>query len=153
MKVAKIENGEITAVGEASDLYPLTVFPASGPTPSQMLLLGCLPVKEWREHDEATETLEFGAPYLDGDNVYTVRVRPMVTEELANYAEQQKELNKQRASALLTASDFYDLPNTANKITNIADITAYRDALRAIALNPPEIVETWPIKPKTEWVV
>jgi len=58
--------------------------------------------------------------------------------------------NKDKATELLVASDFYDLPNTANKITNIADIVAYRDALRAIALNPTKDAE-FPVKPETVW--
>lgn len=58
--------------------------------------------------------------------------------------------NKDKAAELLTASDFYDLPNTANKISNIADIVAYRDALRAIALNPTKDA-VFPVKPETVW--
>ena len=58
--------------------------------------------------------------------------------------------NKDKATELLVASDFYDLPNTANKITNIADIVTYRDALRAIALNPTKDAE-FPVKPETIW--
>jgi hypothetical protein len=58
--------------------------------------------------------------------------------------------NKDKATQLLVASDFYDLPNTANKITNIADIVTYRDALRAIALNPTKDAE-FPVKPETVW--
>ena len=58
--------------------------------------------------------------------------------------------NKDKASKLLTESDFYDLPNTANKITNIADIVAYRDALRVIALNPTKDA-VFPEKPATVW--
>jgi len=58
--------------------------------------------------------------------------------------------NKDKASEMLTASDFYDLPNTANKISNIADIISYRDALRAIALNPTKDAE-FPVKPETVW--
>ena len=57
---------------------------------------------------------------------------------------------KDQAAKLLTESDFYDLPNTANKITNIADIVAYRDALRVIALNPT-VDAVFPDKPATVW--
>ena len=64
--------------------------------------------------------------------------------------EKLKQSNKDKAAKLLTESDFYDLPNTANKITNIADIIAYRDALRVIALNPTVDV-VFPEKPTTIW--
>ena len=64
--------------------------------------------------------------------------------------EKLKQSNKDKAAKLLTESDFYDLPNTANKITNIADIIAYRDALRVIALNPT-VDAVFPEKPTTIW--
>lgn len=59
--------------------------------------------------------------------------------------------NKKQAQDLLVASDFYDLPNTSNKIANIAEILAYRDELRAIALNPTADA-VFPTKPETIWI-
>ena len=68
----------------------------------------------------------------------------------ARIDEEVKTSNKETAARLLSESDFYDLPNTSSKIENIDDILAYRDALRAIALNPTKDAE-FPTKPATIW--
>lgn len=153
MLIAKIINGEVVQVENYLVMYPLLTFPTSGPTPEQMQELGCMHVNLWKPHDQETETLEQCHPYIEGDWVYLVKVRDLTQEELDARTESRKTLNKNRASNLLKDSDFYDLPNTANKISNLDEITAYRDALRAIALNPPEFITEWPIKPKTQWLV
>lgn len=153
MLIAKIISNQVAQVEDFRVMYPLTVFPQSGPTPEQMQELSCMHVNLFKPHDQELETLETCPPYIEGDWVYTVTVRSLTEDELQARIESRKLLNQARASNALKDSDFYDLPNTANKISNMPAITDYRNALRAIALNPPEVVTEWPIKPKTEWIV
>lgn len=153
MLIAKIINGQVAQVENYLVMYPLTVFPQSGPTPEQMVELSCMHVNMFKPHDQETETLENCPPYIEGDWVYLVTVRNLTQEELAGRVQTKKSENQLRAANLLKESDFYDLPNTSNKISNIDAITAYRDGLRTIALNPPEVVIVWPNKPKTEWIM
>lgn len=99
-----------------------------------------------------TQNLTMGEPVLiDGVWTQTWVVTPASPEEIAEREAAMRSANKQQASALLTETDYTDLPNTADKILNLPDILAYREALRLIALNPPVTVDQWPTKPKTEW--
>lgn len=152
MLIAKVINNQVVQVENYLVMYPLLTFLPSGPTPEQMKELGCMHVNLWKPHDPETETLQSCSPYIEGDWVYLVDVRDLTQEEIDARIESRKNQNRNQASNLLKDSDFYDLPNTANKIANINEIVDYRDALRAIALNPPEVVVKWPVKPKTEWL-
>jgi hypothetical protein len=100
-----------------------------------------------------TQNLTMGEPILvDGVWTQTWVVTPASPEEIAAREADMRSANKQQASALLSETDYTDLPNTADKILNISDILAYREILRLIALNPPVTVAEWPTKPKTEWL-
>jgi len=64
--------------------------------------------------------------------------------------------NKAQAMSLLAATDWTEVPsvtNTANQhhLINAADFVAYRIALRAIAVNPPNTVVSWPTLPIEQW--
>lgn len=65
--------------------------------------------------------------------------------------DQLKSANKQTASTLLADTDYLTLPDTSSHIDNMSEILAYREALRAIAVNPPVSVTAWPVKPATVW--
>jgi hypothetical protein len=100
-----------------------------------------------------TQNLTMGEPVLvDGVWTQTWVVTPASPEEIAEREADMRSASKQQASALLTETDYTDLPNTADKILNISAILAYRETLRLIALNPPATVAEWPTKPKTEWL-
>lgn len=58
---------------------------------------------------------------------------------------------KAQAAALLSETDYLDLPNTAARIGNLGEILAYREALRSLAINPPLSVDVWPVRPATVW--
>jgi hypothetical protein len=92
-----------------------------------------------------------GAEQIDGQWYTKHKVTDMDQEAIDAVNAQKTEANKKKAAKLLSESDFYDLPNTANKISNISEILAYRDALRAIALNPT-FDATFPTKPATVWL-
>jgi hypothetical protein len=58
--------------------------------------------------------------------------------------------NKYQAKRLLLDSDWAALPDT--NLQNQAEWDAYRAALRAIVLNPPqEEITSWPVKPEAIW--
>lgn len=127
------------------------VFNAPQPTPSDLQSVAMQGVVQ----DSKGNWIENWV-LVDKFSTYTKEDGTVVTKEeqetahLAKLDADAKAVVKEKASKLLTESDFYDLPNTANKITNIADIVAYRDALRAIALNPTKDA-VFPEKPATVW--
>ena len=128
------------------------VFNAPQPTPSDLQSVAMQGVVQ----DSKGNWIENWV-LVDKFSTYTKEDGTVVTKEeqetahLAKLDADAKAVVKEKASKLLTASDFYDLPNTANKISNIDDIIAYRDALRAIALNPTKDAE-FPVKPETVWL-
>jgi hypothetical protein len=68
-----------------------------------------------------------------------------------------QELNKQQAASLLAQTDWVELGDVSDPanppyLINRAEFTAYRAALRAIAVAPPsEPVSDWPVKPDELW--
>lgn len=71
--------------------------------------------------------------------------------------EEIQEQNKQAAKAGLQATDWVELSDVSNPeltphLLNKAEFTAYRSALRAIAVNPPSVyVDPWPVEPSEVW--
>ena len=65
--------------------------------------------------------------------------------------------NKEKAQQLLATTDWtatFDInnPQYSNPyLVNQDEFLAYRSALRAIAVNPPIIVDQWPTRPKEVW--
>lgn len=151
MLIAKVENGEIRSVSEHWALFPNTLFPSGGPDDAFLAANGCLKVNQWRDHDSTAQKLVSSAPYIDGNWVYTVRVMDLTSDELIARDNAAKAQNKARASTLLAATDYLTLPDASAQITNMPEILTYRAALRTIALNPPVVVESWPVKPDTAW--
>ena len=146
------ETGEVKTQGEVRGLYPNTSFPAVWDDVI-CAALGVDPVLNGAQptHTEYQGVRQDGIEQdAKGNWVTKFVVYDFDAEAVAAIDAAKVKANKDKASQLLTASDFYDLPNTANKITNIADIVAYRDALRAIALNPTKDAE-FPVKPETVW--
>lgn len=100
-----------------------------------------------------TQNLTMGEPVLiDGVWAQTWVVTPASPEEIADREASMRMANKAAASALLSETDYTDLPNTASRIANLSDMLEYRDGLRSIAINPPLTVSEWPTKPDTIWV-
>lgn len=99
-----------------------------------------------------TQNLTMGPPLNDnGAWEQTWIVSAASPEEIAEREAAMRQANKEQASQLLFESDYTDLPNTADKIVNLQEILAYREALRVIAINPPVTVNTWPTRPATVW--
>jgi hypothetical protein len=77
-------------------------------------------------------------------------------EKAANAASAASAANVSRAKSDLVASDWSDLPSVRNTavephLTNGVDFDTYRAALRAIVVNKPAVVESWPVRPDAVW--
>lgn len=75
---------------------------------------------------------------------------------IAQKDDEFKAINAHRAKQMLLESDWADLASVRNTavsphLANGADFDAYRLALRAIVINPPVTVESWPVRPDAIW--
>ena len=128
--------------------------------------LGVADAAWWPEEDQSPaleqyerygdETLTVG----EGVVIVTRAVVPWTQEEIdaaVNAANAQAmAANETQAKQLLESSDWSDLPSVRNvamtpHLTNGAAFDTYRAALRAIVVNPPVTVETWPVRPDAVW--
>jgi hypothetical protein len=78
-------------------------------------------------------------------------------EQQAYQDAQRKQTNKQQASLLLSQTDWTAIPSIADPaqsnpfLANQAAFLEYRNQVRVIAINPPVVVEQWPIEPDEVW--
>ncbi len=156
MLVAKIIGGQVVDIADYRAMFISNVFPPEGPSDTWMLEQGVKRVNVYREHDLETEKLVPCAPVIEGDWVYTVEVQPLSAEDIEARTSTRKLDNAARARQLLQETDWCDLLSVRNTavnphLTNTAEFDTYRLALRQIAINPPELVETWPTRPDASW--
>ena len=149
MLIAKIENNVVTQVADYRDLFPEVSFPSTGVDLEWLTANSCLPVNVFKPYDSETQKLSSASPDIEGDWVYTVEVTSLTPEEITAKEDAKKAENKARAMSLLTATDWTQIPDVA--LLNKDEFTAYRAALRAIALNPEVTVE-FPELPVEQWV-
>lgn len=68
-----------------------------------------------------------------------------------------KPINKRKASSLLSETDWVNQPDVVDAartphLLNQSAFLSYREALRKIAVNPPETeVTEWPVLPAEQW--
>lgn len=143
--------GEVKTQGEIRKDNPNTSFPAVWDE-SVCEFIGIDPVFEspTPSYTEYQGIRQDGIENVNGKWFKKYVVYDFDEEAIAAIDAQKIKANKDKAAKLLSDSDFYDLPNTANQIVNIADIIAYRALLRAIALNPTKDA-VFPEKPETIW--
>ena len=108
-------------------------------------------------YDPATHRIEEGTPAQVSD-VWTQvwNVIALTTEETAEKDAEFKAANAAQAKALLLETDWSENASVRNTavtphLTNSADFDTYRLALRAIVIDPPVNVTTWPVKPQGIW--
>lgn len=151
MEIRIKQTGQVVLESEFRAMFPSTSMPVplmeetinefggevvfEGPTPS---------------HTEYQSVSRDGVEQIDGKWYTKYKVTDYDQEGIDAVNAQKSKSKQEEAARLLTASDFYDLPNTSVKIENIAEILAYRDVLRAIALNPT-FDAVIPEKPVTVW--
>ena len=101
---------------------------------------------------EPTGTSDYGWTYANGQFTAIEAPQEPVDPTLAiNQA-----ANKAKAMELLTATDWTEVPSVTDPthtphLTNGAAFITYRVALRAIAVNPPQTVASFPTKPDEAW--
>jgi hypothetical protein len=83
-------------------------------------------------------------------------VAPMTPEQEQAYQARIKAQNKTKAQQLLQETDWVEVPsvtNTSNTphLANAVDFLSYRNAVRAIAVNPPVTPATFPAVPMEQW--
>lgn len=158
MLIAKVQNQQVTEVADYRDLFPNTSFAVTGPDAAFLAENNCMTVTVFKAYDADTEKLVTVSPYVEGNTVYTVTVEPLTEEEIAARDASAKAKVKAQAENLLQVSDwsqYADVTNPLNTphLVNSEEWTVYRSALRALAINPPVTVETWPTKPEEQWSV
>lgn len=162
MLIAKIQNKQVVDVADYQSMFPMVSFPPSGPSDSFMVENGCMYVNVWLPYDQSTQVLQSCAPYIQADDathwVYTVEVRDMTQEEKEAYDNNLRQQNKAQAESLLQTTDWtatVDINNPQYSdpyLANQAEFLAYRSNVRKIAVNPPVVVDEWPVKPEEVWV-
>lgn len=160
----------VKATNDTVDQYPYTVgdlrrdnkdvsFPKNVPE-SLMAEYGMFPVADQAQpqYNPATQYVETANEPTLIDGVWTLSktVVDMTQPQIDARNDGLKGGNKRKASQLLTETDWVELDDVSNLanppyLTNKADFTTYRAALRSIAVNPPITVESWPVKPEENW--
>jgi hypothetical protein len=110
-------------------------------------------------YDPATQncTQNTQPTFVDNSWVLGWTVTAKTPEEEQAYQQKVQDQNKAQAGQLLQATDWTEIPSVTNPannphLTNGSDFVAYRNALRAIAVNPPITpVTNWPVKPTEQW--
>lgn len=146
MQLAKVINGTVSALGDYRSLFPQTSFSENGPTQSFLSENGCLPVSAWKAHDKATQKLTPVAPYIEAEQVYTVRVDALTADDLAQRRAQKASEVRAQRDKLLTSCDWTQLGDYPKQ--NQSAWKQYRQALRDVPQQSgfPDTV-VWPISP------
>lgn len=78
-------------------------------------------------------------------------------EQIAENENAQKQINKAKAMQLLAETDWsatVDISNLEQAdpyLVNQTEFLSYRSNVRKIAVNPPIVVDVWPVKPDEQW--
>ena len=83
MQIAKIEGDKIT-VGHYCDLFPNTSFSTNGPDADWFVENNCLMVTIFKPHNRETQKLVSCDPYIEDNQVFTVKVEDKTPEEMSN---------------------------------------------------------------------
>lgn len=101
--------------------------------------------------DHTKNVVEGDPALIDGIWTQVWLVSDASADEIQQREDDMRAANKAEASRLLAETDYTQLPDAAAAIENDLEIAAYRAQLRAIAVNPPVVVNAWPNKPETVW--
>ena len=109
-------------------------------------------------YDTLTQYIIPGLPEETGGQWYTTWVIGTNTPEQQAFVDaQRKASNKQQASNLLSETDWTAIPSVADPaqsnpyLANQDAFLTYRSQIRAIAVNPPVVVDPWPTMPVEVW--
>lgn len=152
----KSDTQQVQSESEIRAEFPNTSFPIPFQAPE-----GYAPILE----SPAPTTTTYQSAFQNGveqdslgNYVWAWTIVDWNQEQIDAYDAQQKENNKKQAEKLLQESDwsqYADVTNPLNMphLTNGDEWVTYRSSVRALAINPPVTVETWPTKPEEQWSV
>jgi hypothetical protein len=156
----KLTNGipEKYTIGQLRRDNPQVSFPKN-PTDELLASYNVFPLTpaDQPAYDQATHRIEEGTPVLvDGAWTQAWDVIALTAEEISEKDAESKANNASQAKALLLETDWCENASVRNTavtphLTNSADFDTYRLALRAIVIDPPVTVTTWPVKPQGIW--
>lgn len=106
MLIAKVENGVVVDVQDYRTMFPMTVFPNSGPTNEWLATNSCMKVNLSKPYDLKTQVLYSVDPYIEGDWVYTIQVRNATAEELQQITRSKAMSVRAYRNQLLSATDW-----------------------------------------------
>lgn len=109
--------------------------------------------QEWQNIEEITPVL------LDGKYQQTYKITEKYTPEERKIIEDTKmrQENKVQAEQFLSFTDWTTIPDVFDPtisnpyLINAAEFASWRSKIRAIAVNPPVMVDVWPEKPEAQW--
>lgn len=137
-------------------LYPNTSFPVPFVPPEQYAFV--VPTAE-PEYNHMTQGVREAAPVLNDQTwTQTWEVYQLTPEQIAINEMNAKQANKTEASQLLAATDWTATVDISDPqysdpyLGNQDAFLAYRSDVRKIAVNPPIVVDVWPVKPDEVWV-
>ena len=107
----------------------------------------------WEQRWEVTDRYQ---EYTDSDGEVVTK-EEQETNAVLQDNELKKQANKLQAERLLLETDWVENPSVSNTsliphLDNIGQFMEYRLALRAIAVNPPVLVQPWPQAPVKIWI-
>jgi len=110
-------------------------------------------------YDPATQYIETAnLPTLtDGVWVQTKTVVNMTPAQIQARNDQLRANNKSQATQLLQQTDWATIPDVSDPavsnpyLANSAAFASYRNQIRQIAVNPPVVVDAWPVMPEEVW--
>ena len=110
-------------------------------------------------YDPARQTCTQNSQPVLIDGVWTLgwQVTDFTPQEQKAYDDNQRQVNQQQASSLLSQTDWTTISTVADPaqsqpyLANQEAFIAYRNQLREIAVNPPVVVDPWPAMPPEEW--
>lgn len=143
MFIAKIENGKVVKVVDYRE-----VFGTTPPTDEQLVQKSYKRVNLWRDHDRLTQLLVPCDPVIEGDWVYTMKVKNMTADEIEQDKESAMAQIRGTRNQLLALSDYTQIPDNPNP--KKSDWAEYRQILRDLPANidtDPRTFNDWPKDP------
>ena len=142
--------GEVKSQGEIRRDNPNTSFPSQW-TQTTLDALGLDPVLNGAQPTPGFYQVvaQDGVEQINGQ-WFTKFILVDMDQEAKDAKDAQcKAANKATAEKKLAETDWTQMPDVA--LVNKQAFTDYRAEIRAIALNPPVIVENWAVKPDEQW--
>lgn len=118
MLIAKIKDNQVIDIADHKSMFPNTSFSANGIDDAFLAENSCLQVTVWKPYDHALEKLVACTPYIEDNQVFTIKVDPKTQEELdADIAYGLANIKSARAEAYRNESDPLFFKAQRNEVT------------------------------------